>query len=119
MVPIATENEFDDLMALSFDALLEVAGELRELVISDGNKGQVTINKRVIWATDALSRPTITRIGGVFLGDVLLSMWETDLPRRPLAGEFLYSPREKQWEILGCFHSNGVYYLTLHAIRAS
>ena len=119
MIPIATENEFDDLMALGFDALLEVAGELRELVISDGNKGQVTINKRVIWATDALSRPTITRIGGVFLGDVLLSMWETDLPRQPFPGEFLYSPKEKQWEILGCFHSNGVFYLTLHATRAA
>jgi hypothetical protein len=106
-------------MADSFDALLAVAGELRELVISDGAGGKKTIRKVVLWSRDALSRPTITKVGGVFLGDALLSVWEDDLTRRPLEGEFLESPAGVQWEILNVMSSNGVHYLALSATRAA
>lgn len=112
-------TEFDSLMQESFEALLEVAGETREIVISDGRGGEKKLALQVIWSVDALSRPTITKIAGVFLGDVLLSVRETDLDRRPISGEFLYSPAGTQWEILGVMTSNDVHYLTLQAIRAA
>lgn len=112
-------NEFDLLMSEGFEALLEVAGELREIVLSDGAGGKKTIRPVVIWSRDALSRPSITKVGGVYLGDALLSLWEDALDRRPIAGEFLESPPGEQYEILNVATSNGVHYLSLGSIRAS
>ena len=112
-------NQFDALMEASFEALLLDAGEQREIVISDGAGGKKTIRPVVIWSRDALSRPTITKVGGVYLGDALLSLWETELDRRPLEGEFLESPAGTQWEILNVMSSNGVHYIALSATRAA
>lgn len=111
-------TQFDALMAESFEALLAVSGEQRELVVSDGAGGKKTIRPVVIWSRDALSRPTITKVGGVYLGDALLSLWEEELDRRPLEGEYIESPAGTQWEILSVMTSNGVHYLTLSATRA-
>ena len=105
-------------MADGFEAQLEVGGELRKIVVSDGAGGKKTIEAVVIWSTDALSRPTITKVGGVYLGDALLSLWEYYLDRRPVAGEFLETPPGQQYEILNVSTSNGVHYLSLGSMRA-
>lgn len=110
-------TEFDSLMADGFEALIIVAGERREIVISDGAGGKKTINPIVIWSRDILSPPTVTKVEGVFLGDVYLSLWEELLDRRPIPGEYLDSPAGEQYEVMNVSTSNGVHYLTLAAIR--
>lgn len=112
-------NPFDALMADSFDALLAVSGELRELVVSDGSGGKKTIRAVVIWSRDTISQPKVTKVGGVIVCDALLSLWEEELDRRPLEGEFLESPPGTQWEIVNVASSNGVHYLALNATRAT
>jgi hypothetical protein len=74
--------------------------EEREFRISDGHGGFRVFTAIVGWDEEAAKQqPPVTRLG-VFQGDVILQIEHKYLPRVPLAGELLYSPANKPWEVL-------------------
>jgi hypothetical protein len=93
--------------------------EAREFVIADGVGGTRTVVIDVVWDTEVLKkRGAITAAQGVFFGDVKVYMTRGDLPRCPLVGEFIYSPREHQYQILESVETDDVIELCLQEVRS-
>ena len=71
-----------------------------------------------MWDEEAASRqPPVTR-HGMYLGDVICFMQAKDLPRKPVAGELIYSPANQPWEVLKVTEEESEYKLALSATRS-
>jgi hypothetical protein len=90
---------------------------VEEFRINNGQGGFTVFNATVIHDTDQLKRLATTRMG-VYQGDELLYIMHEDLPRRPLAGELIYSPANKPLEVMECHDEEGVWVLLLSSTRS-
>jgi hypothetical protein len=90
----------------------------REFRISDGHGGFRLFTALVVWDEEAAKRQPVVSIHGVFLGDVICHIEHKYLPRMPVAGELIYSPANKPWEVLQCTDQESMYVLALWATRS-
>jgi hypothetical protein len=90
----------------------------REFRINDGHGGFRLFNAPVVWDTEAAKRHPLVAIHGVYLGDVICYIEHRYLPRRPVAGELLYSPANQPWEVIDCTDEESCYKLALSATRS-
>jgi hypothetical protein len=90
----------------------------REFRISDGHGGFKLFRAKVGWFDeDAKLQPVVAR-HGVYLGDVVCYITHDDLPRKPVAGEIIYSPANQPWEVIDCTDEEGCWMLNLSATRS-
>jgi hypothetical protein len=96
---------------------LDEFATLQEFVIADGRGGYCRFDAPCIWDEDA-AKEKQTRSGGVFEGDAVILISQEYFPRRPLAGELIYSPRTLQWRITEVVSEEGAYKITVLANRS-
>lgn len=87
-------------------------GPFREFRISNGRGGFATFWAPCVWDSDTLKQLSV-KAQGVFLGDVMCYIQASQLPRRPLAGEIIYSPANVGWLIVESVDEEGQYNLSL------
>lgn len=90
----------------------------REFRISDGLGGFKIFRTIVIWDEDAAKRQAIVTIHGIYMGSVICQIHQDDLPRPPVAGELIYSPANKPWEVLQVTDEEMMWVLALAATRS-
>jgi hypothetical protein len=90
----------------------------REFRISDGHGGFKLFNAKVVWDTEAAKVQPLVKIHGIYLGDVICYIKHEDLPRMPVAGELIYSPANKPWEVIDCTDEESDYKIALSATRS-
>lgn len=92
--------------------------DVREFRISDGHGGFKLFTAIVLWDEPAAKRePVVTRLG-VYMGDVQCQIHADDLPRMPVAGELIYSPANKPYEVIKCTYEERMYVLDLSSTRS-
>jgi hypothetical protein len=82
-------------MAQGFERLLEVAGEVRELVYLNSSGAQITSVATVIWSNEALRQEAIADTGSgnvYYKGDVLMTIRKSDFDGLPTRELYLQSP---------------------------
>jgi hypothetical protein len=90
----------------------------REFRINNGLGGFTVFTAIVVWDEPAAEqRPMVTKFG-VYMGDVICYIMAEDLPRAPVAGELIYSPANRPFEVIKCTDEEGVYMLGLAAYRS-
>jgi hypothetical protein len=90
----------------------------REFRINDGQGSFKVFMADVVWDEESAARqPAVTR-HGVYLGDVICFIQMKDLPRKPIAGELIYSPANQPWEVLKIVDEEYEYKLSLSATRS-
>lgn len=89
-----------------------------EFRISDGRGGFIVTSFLVIWDTDQAKKHPLSTIHGLYVGEVLCYVKQKDLPRRPIAGELIYSPANRPWEVIDCWVEEGAYVLGLNSTRS-
>lgn len=109
--------QFEPDLANVFVNLNEFA-TTREFRISDGRGGFKVFTADVVWDEEAAKRQPVVSIHGVYLGDVICHIEHKYLPRAPIAGELIYSPANKPWEVLQCTDQESLYVLALSASRS-
>lgn len=87
----------------------------REFKIADGKGGYIIFNARCIWDEEATKERTIVKEYNVYVGDVMCHIGAWNFPRRPLAGEIIYSPRMQGWTIVDVTCEEAAYVLALQA----
>jgi len=92
--------------------------ELREFRINNGQGGFTIFTAKVVWDEEGAKKQPVVATHGVYMGDVLLHIKEVDLPRAPVAGEVLFSPANKVWEVLQITHEEGEYVIALSGTRS-
>jgi hypothetical protein len=90
----------------------------REFRIADGHGGFTTFTQDVVWDEEAAKEEPVVKYHGQYLCDVMCFLPSTVLPRRPLAGELIYSPANQPWEIMECTDQAGMFKLALMAHRS-
>lgn len=90
----------------------------REFRIADGHGGFKLFQAKVVWDTEASKQMPLVKIHGVYMGDVICYIEHKYLPRMPVAGELIYSPANKPWEVLDCTDEESCYKLALTATRS-
>lgn len=90
----------------------------REFRISNGLGGFTLFRAVVLWDEEAAKQMPAVTIHGVYMGDVVCQIHADDLPRAPVAGELIYSPANKPWEVLQCTHEEWMFVLALSATRS-
>lgn len=88
---------------------------LREFRIADGKGRFIIFKARCVWDQEQTKERTVVKKYNVFLGDVVCHIGAWNLPRRPLAGEIIYSPRMQAWTIIDVTEEEGAYVLSLEA----
>jgi hypothetical protein len=91
---------------------------VREFRISNGQGGWTVFTCPVVWDNDAAKQLPVVKIHGVYLGDVLCYIEHKYLPRRPVAGELIYSPANQPWEVLDVTDEESCWKLALSATRS-
>jgi hypothetical protein len=90
----------------------------REFRINDGLGGFRVFTCPVVWDEEAVKQmPLVTR-HGVYMGDVRCYIEHKYLPRKPLAGELIYSPANQAWEVIDCTDEESCYVMALSATRS-
>jgi len=100
-------------MKSGFSKLRDVAGETREFTVADGRGGERVFTARVVWAQDTMKRDSVANSHGIYLADVQCTFNQCDLPRIPIEGEYLESPRFIKYEIVDVTIGSGVITLSL------
>lgn len=90
----------------------------REFRINDGRGGFKVFRAKVVWDEEAASRQPAVARHGMYLGDVICFMQAKDLPRKPVAGELIYSPANQPWEVVKIVEEEYEYKLSLSATRS-
>jgi hypothetical protein len=90
----------------------------REFRISNGQGGFTVFTARVVWDEEAAKRQPVVATHGIYLGDVICHMKQTDLPRSPIAGEIIYSPANKPWEVLQITDEESDWVMSLSGTRS-
>jgi hypothetical protein len=109
--------QFEPDLANTFVNTSEFA-TTREFRIADGHGGFKLFKADVVWDEEAAKRQPVVSIHGVYLGDVICHIEHKYLPRAPIAGELIYSPANKPWEVLQCTDQESLYVLALTATRS-
>ena len=89
----------------------------REFRISDGHGGFRLFRAKVGWFDEESRELMVVKIHGIYRGDVVCYMKHADLPRPPVAGELLYSPANRPWEVLDVTDEEGCWKMTLYGTR--
>jgi hypothetical protein len=71
----------------------------REFRLSDGHGAFTLKNIDVVWDEEEARRHPVVTIHGIIDAAVICYIQHKDLSRPPLAGEIIYSPANKPWEI--------------------
>jgi|SRR5215471_4151523 len=90
----------------------------REFRIADGQGGFRLFTAKVVWDEEAAKRQPVVAVHGVYMGDVMCHMEQKYLPRPPVAGEIIYSPANKPWEVLQVTDEEGDWVMALTATRS-
>jgi hypothetical protein len=90
----------------------------REFRISNAQGGFIVFTCPVVWDEEAVKRMPLVTIHGVYMGDVRCYIEHKYLPRMPVAGELIYSPANKPWEVLDCTDEESCYVLALSGTRS-
>jgi hypothetical protein len=90
----------------------------REFRIADGLNGFKVFNAPVVWDEEQAKEHPLVKIHGMYMGDVIMFIEHKYLPRMPYAGEMIYSPANKPWEILDCTDEESCYKIALSATRS-
>lgn len=91
---------------------------VREFRIADGAGGFKLFEAKVVWDEEAAKKQPVVTIHGVYMGSVICFIEHKYLPRMPVAGEIIYSPANKPWEVLDCTDEESCYKLALAATRS-
>jgi hypothetical protein len=91
---------------------------VREFRINDGHGGFKLFTAPVVWDTEAAKIHPLVAIHGIYLGDVICYIEHQYLPRRPVAGELIYSPANQPWEVMDCTDEESCYKLALSMTRS-
>ena len=91
---------------------------VREFRIADGHGGFRVFMATVVWDNEAAKQLQVVKIHGVYQGDLVLYIMHTDLPRPPVAGELLYSPANKPWEIIDVTDEESEWKVAISATRS-
>ena len=92
--------------------------QTREFRIADGHGGFRLFLAKVGWFDEDAKQLPIVKIQGVYQGDVMLYIEHRFLPRMPVAGELIYSPANKPWEVLDITDEEGIYKIALYGTRS-
>jgi hypothetical protein len=95
----------------------EMATE-REFRISDGQGGFRLFVAIVVWDDEQAKQMPVVKIHGVYQGDVICYIQHKDLPRPPVAGELIYSPANKVWEVIDVTDEESEWKLALSGTRS-
>lgn len=114
---MALRQQFESDLATVFMNTGEFATS-REFRISDGHGAFKLFTADVVWDEEAAKKQPIVAVHGVYLGDVICHIERKYLPRKPVAGELIYSPANKAWEVLQCTDQESLYVLALSATRS-
>jgi hypothetical protein len=90
----------------------------REFRINDGHGGFRVFTAKVVWDEEMAKTMPLVKIHGVYLGEVICFMKHEYLPRAPVAGELIYSPANKPWEVLDVTDEEDCYRLCLSSTRS-
>jgi hypothetical protein len=90
----------------------------REFRVSNGHGGFNVFAADVVWDEEAAKKQPVVAIHGVYMGDVICHIKHLDLPRAPVAGELIYSPANKPWEVLQVTDEESEWVLALSATRS-
>jgi hypothetical protein len=90
---------------------------LRRFRITDGKGGFQVFDAPCVWDEEASKERTIVKAYNIYVGDVQVHILAANFPRRPLAGEIIYSPPNQGWTIVDCTLEEGAYVLALEAYR--
>ena len=90
----------------------------REFRISDGHNGFLVFTAIVVWDNEAARQLPVVKIHGIYQGDLICYIMHTDLPRAPVAGDLIYSPPNKPWEIMDVVDEEGEWKVALSATRS-
>lgn len=90
----------------------------REFRISNGVGGFRLFRAKVGWFDEDAKVRQVVKIHGVYQGDAICYMKHSDLPRPPVAGELIYSPANKAWEVLDVTDEEGCWLLALSMTRS-
>lgn len=90
----------------------------REFRISNGRGGFILKRCKVGWFDEEARQRPVVSVHGVYQGSTICYIAHRDLPRKPLAGELIYSPANQPWEILDCIDEEGCWLLALSATRS-
>jgi hypothetical protein len=91
---------------------------VREFRISNGAGGFIVFTAEVVWDEEAAEQKPVVAIHGMYQGDVICYIAAKYLPRKPVAGELIYTPANKPWEVLKCTEEESCYMLALSATRS-
>ncbi len=91
---------------------------VREFRISDGHGGFKLFTAPVVWDEEAAKRQPLVTVHGMYLGDVICYLKHKYLPRPPVAGELIYSPANRPWEVLMVTDEESCWMLALSATRS-
>lgn len=114
---MALRDNFASDLATVFMNTSEMA-TTREFRISDGMGGFTVFSAPVIWDQEASKEMPMVKIHGVYMGDVRCHIEAKYLPRIPVAGELIYSPATKIWEVIDCEDEEGCYVMSLSSTRS-
>jgi hypothetical protein len=93
-------------------------GSVREFRISNGQGGFTVFTAQITWDEDrAKMHPIATRFG-VYVGEAMLFIKATDLPRRPVPGELIYSPANRPFEVIMCTDVEAGYEIAVSSTRS-
>jgi hypothetical protein len=90
----------------------------REFRIADGQGGFKVFTAPVVWDEEMAKTHTITKIHGIYMGEVICFIKHEYLPHAPVAGELIYSPANKPWEVLDVTDEEDCYKLALSSTRS-
>jgi hypothetical protein len=114
---MSLRSQFAPDLANVFINTSEFATE-REFRINDGQGGFRVFIAKVVWDEEQAKQNPLVKVHGMYLGDVICFIEHKNLPRMPVAGELIYSPANKPWEVIDCTDEESCYKLALSATRS-
>jgi hypothetical protein len=106
-------NALDRAVFSGFRSLQRTAGDVREFAVSDGAGSVTVFNATVLWAQDSMKTNSVANAHGVYFADVVVTFDPADLPRVPVRGEYIESPRFQKWDIVDVSTTGGMIELSL------
>jgi hypothetical protein len=102
----------------AFDRFVPWDGREMQLWIKGGKDFLKPITLKGFWYEDVTAPKTLLGSDVVFSAEATLVVRCEDLPRRPLAGELLFYPRNQAWLIGEVIEVEGRYQIALNRNRA-
>jgi hypothetical protein len=109
-----------DNFASAFSLALRLDGQLRDIWVTDvagGLRPLETVDTpgqiQCLWYEDATSYKALIGSNVIYTADAVLLTWANVWPRRPLATELLYTPKNICYEISEVMEAQGIYQIAL------